>query len=121
MSKFEKFETARPNAEVFEVNDIEPQELWQKREAVAIIDVRRPEEYTGELGHIPGAKMIVLDTLPDCLADIPRDKSVVFVCRSGARSARATTWALSEGFQSVYNLKGGMLNWQKNNMEVVKK
>lgn len=121
MSNFEKFDSARPNPDNFEVNDIEPQELWTKRDKVAIIDVRRPEEYSGELGHIPGSKMIVLDTLPDELAQIPRDKTIVFVCRSGGRSGRATTWALSEGFQSVYNLKGGMLLWQKLNMEVVKK
>jgi hydroxyacylglutathione hydrolase len=119
MSQYETFETARPNPEMYEVKDIEPQELWAKRQNVAIIDVRRPDEYNGELSHIAGSISIVLDTLPDELAQIPRDKTLVFVCRSGGRSARAATWALSEGFESVFNLKGGMLNWTKLNMEVV--
>ena len=115
MSNFEKFENVTPNPDISGVSDVEPQDLWAKRENVAIIDVRRPDEYTGELGHIPGSKMIVLDTLPDQLDQIPRDKTLVFVCRSGGRSARASTWAQSEGFNKVYNLKGGMLLWQKLN------
>lgn len=113
----ETFESAQPNPEHFEVKDIEPQELWKKRDNVAIIDVRRPDEYNGELGHVPGAKSLVLDTLPDVMEQIPRDKTLVFVCRSGGRSARAASWAVSEGYQSVYNLRGGMLLWQKLNME----
>ena len=116
----ETFDSAKPNPEHFEVKDIEPQELWQKRENVVIVDVRRQDEFTGDLGHVPGAKMVILDTLPDQMEELPRDKTIVFVCRSGNRSARATSWALSEGYESVYNLKGGMLLWQKLNMETEK-
>ena len=100
--------------------DIEPQDLWQKRENVCIVDVRREDEYSGELGHVPGSKLVVLDTLPDEMHQLPRDKTIVFVCRSGNRSARAADWALSEGYESVYNLRGGMLLWQKLNMETEK-
>ncbi len=120
MNAIANFESARPNPNHFEVKDIEPQELWKRRDEVLIVDVRRPDEYTGELGHIPGSKLIVMDTLPEHIDEIPRDKTVVFVCRSGTRSGHAASWAISEGIENVYNLRGGMLLWQKLNMETVK-
>lgn len=115
---FTEFQTARANPDLFEVKDVDPKELWEKRESVAVIDVRRPDEYVGELGHIAGTRLITLDTLPDHVRELPRDKTIVFVCRSGARSARAAAWALSEGLQSVYNLKGGMLLWHQHGLRI---
>lgn len=106
-----EFKTQKPNPERAGVTDIDPKEVWEKRADLTIIDVRRPEEFTGPLGHIPGAKMIVLDTLPDHMEEIPKDKPVVFVCLGGGRSARACEFALEEGYSSVYNMKGGMNAW----------
>jgi hydroxyacylglutathione hydrolase len=117
---FEKFKSARPSPDLFEVLEIDPQELSEKREKVTIVDVRRPDEFTGELGHIPGSKLIVLDTLPDHMEQIPRDQTIVFVCRSGNRSTNAAAWALSEGYESVYNLKGGMILWGKLKLDIAK-
>jgi rhodanese-related sulfurtransferase len=118
MSQFIAFPSAKPNTNFSDVQDIEPQDLWDHRSQVAIIDVRRDDERQN--GVIPGSQPIVLDTLPDCMDQIPKDKSIVFVCRSGQRSARAAEWALSEGYKSVYNLKGGMLLWQQLNLESTK-
>lgn len=114
------FSTAKPNPQLFEVKDIDPYELWEKRDQVAIIDVRQPEEFTGELGHIPGAQLIVLDTLPEQISRIPKDKTIVFICRSGTRSARASSWAISMGLPPSYNLTGGMILWNKLNLQVVR-
>lgn len=108
--------TAHP--EVPDVQDIDPKELWEKRHEVVIVDVRRPDEYTGELGHIAGSQLMVLDTLPERLHELPKDKTVVFVCRSGARSGRATAFAKSEGFASVFNMKGGMILWNQLQLQV---
>ncbi len=107
------FETREENLHYQGVVDIDPKELIQKKDQVFLVDVRQPDEFTGELGHIPGAKLIVLDTLEDHIQELPRDKAIVFVCRSGGRSARASSWAIAAGFKEVYNLKGGMLLWNE--------
>lgn len=112
-----KFETAAPNPDIPHVHDVTAEELSTKKHLVHMIDVRQPDEYVGELGHIPEADLVVLDTLPEHIADFPRDATVVFVCRSGARSARATAFALAQGFEHVYNLQGGMLRWNSLNFE----
>ncbi|MGZ3768216.1 MAG: rhodanese-like domain-containing protein [Bdellovibrio sp.] len=111
MTEFVNFNTKSQNAQYEGVFDIAPAELQQVLSKVKLIDVRQPEEYVGELGHIPGSELIVLDTLPDHLSSIPKDQTVVFICRSGNRSARATAFALMNGFTQVYNLHGGMILW----------
>jgi hydroxyacylglutathione hydrolase len=117
-SQFIEFSTSQPNPDISNVRDVDPQEVNLKRDQVVLIDVRRPDEYTGELGHVAGSSLIVLDNLPQQLEEIPRDKTVVFICRSGGRSARAASFAMSEGFTSVFNMKGGMLAWKALNQEV---
>lgn len=112
-TKYTQFSSQIENPHYEGVFDIGPQELKDKLNDVKLIDVRQPDEYTGELGHIPNSELMVLDTLPDKLASISKDKTVVFICRSGGRSARATAFALMNGFQSVFNLQGGMLLWNE--------
>ncbi len=113
MSKTIKFETALENPGFPGVEDIHPEELRTHKNEVAIIDVRRPDEFVGELGHIPGAKLLVLDTLPSEVDQLPKDKTIVFICRSGMRSAQAAAFAKDVGFESVYNMKGGMIFWNE--------
>ncbi len=107
------FLTAEENLHYEGVLDIDPKELHGKLSHMQLIDVRQPNEFTGELGHIPGSKLIVLDLLPDHTAEISKDKPIVLICRSGARSARAAAFLKENGFQHVYNLKGGMLLWNE--------
>lgn len=77
-----------------------------------VIDVRRTDEFNNELGHIPGAKLATLGPdLEQLLSTITKSDKIVFVCRSGKRSAEATKLALDKGFEHVYNLEGGMLRW----------
>lgn len=111
-----QFESKEENLHYEGVFDIDPTELNKKRSHVVLVDVRQPDEYIGELGHIPGAQLMVLETVPENLSSLPKDKAIVFVCRSGARSARATAYALSEGYKDVYNLKGGMILWNEHHL-----
>lgn len=77
-----------------------------------LIDVRMPEEFVGELGHISGATLKTLGPeLDDYLSSADKNKTIIFICRSGARSGRATTQAMGLGFKSTYNMEGGMLAW----------
>ncbi len=92
--------------------EIEPPELEESLSRVQIVDVREQQEYEGALGHIPNALLIPLDSLLDRSVELNRDKPVVTVCRSGARSAQAVMHLQKAGFTQVANLSGGMLRWR---------
>ena len=83
--------------------------------APVVIDVRTPEEFDGELGHIAGARLIPLQVFPDSLRTISafKDSTIIMVCRSGRRSAIASEMLTKAGFKKVFNLKGGMISWNK--------
>lgn len=119
--KFIEFKSKAPNPNLPSVFDISTEEVRSNKDKVALIDVRRPDEWVGEYGHIPEAKLIVLDTLPMHIEELPKDTTIVFVCRSGARSAQAAAFALENGFKSVYNMKGGMIDWTQKNFETLER
>ncbi|PKM95832.1 MAG: rhodanese-like domain-containing protein [Firmicutes bacterium HGW-Firmicutes-1] len=81
---------------------------WIKDEDVVIVDVR--EEYEYKKGHIPQAKLIPLNTIPQRLSEIDKSKKIIVVCASGGRSKGAASFLSSEGYQ-VYNMMGGMMAW----------
>ncbi|CQR74206.1 putative adenylyltransferase/sulfurtransferase MoeZ [Sporomusa ovata DSM 2662] len=83
--------------------------LWQAQKAV-IIDVRTLKEY--QEGHIPDAVLIPLNQLETRLDEIPKDQTVLLICRSGRRSAQGTNLLRSKGFEQVVNIEGGMLAWR---------
>jgi glyoxylase-like metal-dependent hydrolase (beta-lactamase superfamily II)/rhodanese-related sulfurtransferase len=93
--------------------EIEGQWLSENRNNVTIVDVRETPEFDGPLGHIDGAKLVPIGELKErAPADIPTDRPVVCVCRSGARSAQACNILSSAGYADVANLSGGMLRWR---------
>ena len=95
-----------------EIPEMTPKELKNRASEVIIIDVRRPDEFVGELGHIAGARLMTLETeIETALPKLSRDSTYVFVCRSGARSGRVTELAQSLGFKNVFNMVGGMIAW----------
>jgi adenylyltransferase/sulfurtransferase len=75
----------------------------------ALIDVREPAEF--KLGHLHDARNIPLGLLDQALAGLPRDRTLVFLCRSGARSLRACALARRAGLDPQ-QLEGGLLAWQ---------
>jgi rhodanese-related sulfurtransferase len=74
-----------------------------------LLDVREPEEW--EAGHAPGAQHVPMYEVPARLGELPADRDVVVVCRSGIRSARVVEFLLANGWQRVSNLAGGMEDW----------
>ena len=75
-----------------------------------ILDVRQPEEWTQF--HIPGATLIPLGDLPNRLNEVPKDKEVVVVCRTGHRSAQGRDILKNAGFSKVTSMAGGVTQWQ---------
>jgi glyoxylase-like metal-dependent hydrolase (beta-lactamase superfamily II)/rhodanese-related sulfurtransferase len=100
------------------VPEITPQWVEEHGREVQVLDVREPIEFNAELGHIAGAILSPLGELPAHLARLDKAKPVVAVCRSGARSARATLMLQQCGFTRVANLSGGMLRWRAQNLPV---
>ena len=85
-----------------------------------IIDVRTPNEYYGPMGHVKGAKLITLDQLMNKINEIEsyKDKEVVTICHSGARSMMAARLLVQSGFTDVRNLTGGMMAWRKKGLPI---
>jgi adenylyltransferase/sulfurtransferase len=96
------------------VEEITPKELdgllkTGNGNAPFVLDVRNPEEW--EICHLDQATLIPLSELPFRLMELDPNRNTVVHCKSGARSARATTLLKEAGFKDVKNLKGGILAW----------
>jgi sulfur-carrier protein adenylyltransferase/sulfurtransferase len=98
--------------------DLTPARLGAALGKVRIVDVREPAEYTGELGHIPGAELVPLATVEAAAAAWNKDEELVLVCRSGARSGRAAAALTALGFRRAMNMVGGMLAWNEAKLPV---
>lgn len=85
-------------------------------QGATLLDVRENAEWRA--GHAPSARHIPLSRLPARLRDLPLDRTVVTVCRSGARSARAAALLAREG-HDVVNLSGGMRAWARAGLPVI--
>ena len=82
-----------------------------------ILDVREPSEWAQF--HISGATLIPLGELPNRLSEVPKDREVVVVCRTGVRSAQGRDILLKAGFTKVTSMTGGLTQWQAQGMPVV--
>ncbi len=93
--------------------DISSEELQtfmdNKEEQLLLVDVREEHEY--KAGHIPGAMLLPLGELKEGHDILDKEKIIVLICRSGRRSADAAEFLSQAGYEKVYNLQGGMLEW----------
>ncbi len=92
------------------VAEITPAQAYAKQQAGAFfLDVRTDSEYAE--AHIQNSVLIPLDELENRLDQVPRDRDVVVVCRSGARSREGAAVLQKAGFSRVSCLRGGLLAW----------
>jgi rhodanese-related sulfurtransferase len=86
-----------------------PAENWQgwvaENDAI-ILDVREPREWA--LGTLPGALLISMGELVARIDELPDDKPILCVCRSGDRSGQVASFLARSGRDKVANLSGGM-------------
>jgi phage shock protein E len=75
-----------------------------------VLDVRTPEEWNEY--HIPNTTLIPLDQLSARLGEVPRDRPIVVVCRSGNRSQEGRDILLNAGFEGVVSMTGGLNEWR---------
>lgn len=95
---------------VAEVDTVEAARLIDQQNAM-VIDVRTEAEYA--TGRIPNARHVSLRSLPAHISGLEKykDRPIVVSCRTGSRSRSAVAYLVENGFEEVYNLKGGLIAW----------
>lgn len=94
--------------------------LLINREDAQVIDVRGSDEYVG--GHLPDSRNIPVDQLEARAAELDKlkDRQLILVCQTGARSASACKQLEKLGFGKVSNLAGGIAGWRAAGLPVRK-
>ncbi len=77
-----------------------------------VLDVRESSEY--ETGHIIDSQHIPLNSLSNNLKRLEKhqQQAIIISCASGSRSAQACNTLKKNGFEQVFNLRGGVMAWQ---------
>ncbi len=103
-----------------EVEDYTPRQAQDEvARGALLIDVREQHEW--DAGRMPGAQLIPMGDIPARLSDLPRERRIIFTCRSGNRSGHIKDYMIDEqGYTDVHNLLGGILAWQVDGLRVVK-
>jgi len=100
--------------ETMEKLNISVQELKEKidkGEDFILLDVREPHEYQFSRIKEKEAMVVPMMQLPRVINQLPKDKDIYIICRSGSRSMQATLWLNQQGFENVKNVDGGILAW----------
>jgi hydroxyacylglutathione hydrolase len=87
-------------------------------EPIFLLDVRTESEY--DAGHVEGATRILGGELPKHLDNLPRDRPIAIICRSGYRSNVAASVLTRAGFEDVMNVTGGLVGWQQAGLPVAR-
>ena len=112
------FAVTRPAVKADLPQEISVSEASAMRSAGAfILDVREPVEW--EEAHIADATLIPLGQLASRVNEVPKDKEIVVVCRSGNRSQEGRDILLQAGFEQVTSMTGGIRGWQSAGMPTV--
>lgn len=99
---------------------LSPNEFKEKSEGFKIVDIRTPYEF--KQGYIKGAININYynRNFLDNFINFDKDQPIFLYCRSGNRTSSAAKKLTKLGFQKVYDLKGGIINWSKNKNQIEK-
>ena len=99
---------------------VAPAEFKEKSANQLIVDVRTPDEFAQ--GHIEGAINInVFDkNFTEQFAEFDKSEPIFLYCKSGARTSKASKKLAEFGFQNIYDLHGGIVNWHKNDQPITK-
>ncbi len=104
------------------ITNLSPTQALEQLSLFRIIDVRRPDEFNDQLGHIQNAKLCTINetSFKQKLKSLDKNHQYLFVCRSGGRSSRAARVAQTLGFTHIFDMDGGMLAWDKCHLPVAR-
>lgn len=83
---------------------------WVKNGAL-LIDVREKDEVAQLAYDVPNIMNIPLSQFEERYTEVPKDKEVVMVCKSGGRSLRAAGFLINHGYDKVVNMEHGIVRW----------
>jgi rhodanese-related sulfurtransferase len=95
---------------------VQVDEFSKRRAEFHLLDVREDDEWTA--GHIEGAQHIRLGELASRLEELPKERTIVAVCRSGGRSEAAVRGLRKLGY-GAENLEGGVNAWDRSKLPLV--
>ncbi len=95
---------------------VEEAKAMMERGDIQVIDVREPNEYRE--GHVPGAKLMPVNSVLARIKELNHDQDVLFVCAVGQRSALACEMAAAMGLERLYNMEGGTQAWAEAGLPV---
>jgi rhodanese-related sulfurtransferase len=99
------------------ISEISVDELDERlAEGARLVDVRLPHEF--EEAHVAGAVLVPLPTVPDNVELFRGDGPVYLICKTGARSMRASEFLATHGIDAV-NVAGGTLAWMRSGRDYV--
>ena len=97
------------------IEEVRPNQLKQRLdsgEKFILLDVRSQPEFDRD-GRIADSRLIPLPDLLNRQNELPKDQTIVCICRSGARSRMACGQLSQIGYSNVINLQGGMIAWKR--------
>jgi sulfur dioxygenase len=100
------------------VAEISPQWVASHMDEVHILDVRTAIEADEEQARIYRAQLIPINELRERVEEVPKDKPVVTICRSGKRSVLAANILREVGWKEVANVSGGLLRWYEEGLPI---
>ena len=110
-------------ASTSKVKNVSHQELTQlvNKQNAKVVDVRGKEDF--RKGHIIDALNLSLAEIKNNqLTPLEKHKAnpIIVVCKAGMTSSQAAQLLVKQGFENIYNLKGGLDEWQTANLPLVK-
>jgi rhodanese-related sulfurtransferase len=102
------------------VSAVELKQLLESDHPPRLIDVREPNEWVSELGHIAGAELMPLGTVQASAAKVEGEtREIISICRSGGRAGQAAGFWAGKGLK-VRVLAGGMLAWNEAKLPITR-
>ena len=92
------------------------QAKWMYDKKIKFIDVREIVE--NEAARIPDTELIPMSEMQNRWNEIPKDEDVVIYCRTGSRSGNLISQLFQQGYSNLFNLDGGIVDWNLNNFPV---
>ena len=106
------------NNEKFDLLDYKEFKKQVENTNVQLFDVRTPDEYI--MGHIEGAINVDFkndEVFDSFFNDLNKSDTIYLYCRSGNRSKKSADKLISLGFQKIYDLDGGFIEWNLNELK----
>jgi len=101
-----------------EIDAVSLKEMMSSDEDILLYDVRSQAEFAQ--GIIEGGEFMPMHTVPLKINDLPKDKTIVFYCRSGARSGQVCGYVEQNVGIEALNLRGGIISWYQSGFEIVR-